>query len=282
MIPWINFNGKFYRADAYLLGVNNRAFCYGDALFETMRWHDKKILFFHDHVDRLFSGMQFLKMKIPKKYSAAFLQNQVYELIRRKNITSDARIRLQVFRNEGGYYTPTDNSVQFVIAAESIRNDNYVLNEKGITLDIFSELQKSKHRLSNFKTSNCLIYVLAGIFAKENKIDDCLILNTDGNIADSISSNIFLLKNETLITPPLADGCVDGLMRKNILRMCLKKKIKTEEKSIQVNTLLEADEILLTNVIQGIRGVKQFREINYKNDFSKFLSREINFLGPLN
>ncbi|HKR06762.1 MAG TPA: aminotransferase class IV [Bacteroidia bacterium] len=274
-MPYINFNGELFSSDEPVLKTGNRSFCYGDALFETMRWHDNKILFIHDHVLRLFKGMKFLKMEIPKKYSASFFQKQISQLLKRTKISGDARIRLQVYRNEGGYHTPTNNSVGFVITTEGLSTENYFLNKKGLTVDIFSEIKKLKNPVSNFKTSNSLIYTLAGIFAKENNLDDCLILNTDGYIADAISSNIFIVKNKIVFTPPLPDGCVHGVMRKNILKICKQEKISSQENSINENDLLMAEEIFLSNVIQGIRWVKSFRKKAYSNDSSRFLNAKL-------
>ena len=266
-MTYINFNGKLFHSDKPVLKTNNRAFCYGDGLFETMRFHENKILLINDHMDRLFRGMKCLKMEIPKKISAFYIQKQVAQIVRKNGIEGDARIRLQVFRNEGGYYSPTDNTTGFVISAEKLNSDNHTKQKRGLIVDLFSEITKPKSPLSNFKTSNSIIYVLAAIFAKEKKIDDCIILNTEGNVTDSISSNVFIIKKDTLITPPLSDGCMDGVMRKNILKACKGKKIKTSEKSIRIEDLLNADEVFLSNAIDGIRCVKQFRKKIYVNDF---------------
>ena len=204
-MPYINFNGRLVSSDKPILKISNRAFCYGDGLFETMRFHENKILFINDHIERLFRGMKYLKMEIPPKISSFYIQKQASQIVSKNRIAGDARIRLQVFRNEGGYYSPKDNTTSFAISAEKLIDD-HTKKKKGLTIELFSEIKKPKNPLSNFKTSNSIIYVLAAIFAKENKIDDCIILNTNGNITDSISSNVFITKNKTLITPPLSDG----------------------------------------------------------------------------
>jgi branched-chain amino acid aminotransferase len=270
-MPYINFNGKLFRSDIPVLKTSNRAFCYGDALFETMRFKKNKIFFINDHIDRLFRGMKYLKMEIPKNYSVSFFEKHISDIAKRNGIKDNARIRLQVFRNEGGYYSPTENTTGFVISAEKLADD-HIKQTKGLTIDLFSEIKKLKNPLSNFKTSNGIIYVLAAIFARENNIDDCFILNTDGNITDTVSSNVFILKKNFLITPPLSDGCVQGVMRKNILKYCKKEKILIAEKSITIRDLLTAEEIYLSNSIQGIRWVKQFRNKKYSNEFLKYLN----------
>src|SRR6185436_2096382 len=252
---FINLNEKFFHAGEPVLKINNRSFCDGDGLFETMRWHDGKIFYLDDHISRLISGMKFLKMKIPGKFSVSFFLKQISMLIKKNKITGDARIRLLVFRNEGGYYTPADNSVSFAITAEKSETESYLFNKKGLRIDLFPETLKLKNPLSNFKTTNSSIYTLAGIYAKQNRLDDCLILNSDGNIADAVSSNIFIVKDKKIFTPPLSDGCMDGVMRKNILEICKKEQIQNKERSLSVDDVLSADEIFLTNVIQGTRWV---------------------------
>jgi branched-chain amino acid aminotransferase len=275
MNSFINFNGKLFKKNDALLKVNNRAFCYGDALFETMRWHGKKILFMEDHLERLLRGMKFLKMETRKRFSAGFIQQHTSELIAKNKISRDARIRFQVYRKEGGYYIPADNFTGFVIIAGQLNETSYSLNKKGLRAGVFSEVSKPASQVSNYKTTNSIIYTLAGIFAAKNNFDDSFILNTVGNITDSISSNVFTLKDTMLTTPPLSDGCMDGVMRKNILRICKQEKINLQEKSINENDLLAAEEIFFTNVVQGIRWVKSFSKKTYTNDFSKFLNSKL-------
>lgn len=277
---FININGEIISAGIPVLKINNRAFCYGDALFETMRWHKKNVLFLHDHFERITKGMRFLKIELPENFSQDFFQKHIRALIKKNKINEDARIRLQVFRNDGGYYTPVDNSAGFVISAEKLVDENYSLNEKGLTVGIFHEIKKLKQPLSNLKTSNSVVYMLAGIFAKKNQLDDCFILNPDENIADAISSSVFMVKDKTVFTPPLPDGCVEGVMRKNIIKILNNNKILFEEKSISIKDILLADEIFLTNVIQGVQWVEKFRDKKYTDSLSKIIFEKLSlFVG---
>ncbi|MFI5218547.1 MAG: aminotransferase class IV [Bacteroidia bacterium] len=275
MKMFVNINGKIISAGTPVLKTSNRAFCYGDGLFETIRWHNQKILFFNDHLNRLLNGMKFLKMEIPKNFSADFFKKQVAQLISKNNIDGDARLRLQVYRNQGGYYTPKDNSVSYAISAEKLNSHNYVLNKKGLRVGVFNELAKSINQLSNYKTCSSIIYTLAGIYTVENKLDDSLILNTNGNIVDAISSNIFFVIENKIFTPPLSDGCVDGVMRKNILRILKKEKITFQEKYLSEEDLLNANELFFTNAIQGIQWVGKFSGKTYKNKISKSIYKKL-------
>lgn len=272
---FININGDLIQEEKPVLKIKNRAFCYGDALFETMLWHNNKILFLEDHIERLFRGMKILKMEAPQLFSADYFQKQIAGLILKNKFEGDARVRLQVFRNDGGYYTPTNNLAGYVISAEQLNSSGYKLNDTGLLIEIFTELKKPANPLSNFKNSNSLIYVLAGIYAKEKQLDDCLILNTDEKIVDATGSNVFIVKDKIITTPPLSDGCVDGIMRKNLLRLLKNETYRVEEKSVSEKEILNADEVFITNAVSGIRWVGKFREKKYQNVFSTFLYEKL-------
>ena len=271
MKSFADLNGEFLNASEPILRINNRAFQYGDGLFETILFQDKKFLFLDDHIERLLRGMKLLKMEIPKKFSPAYFRKEIKKLLVKNSIKTNARIRLQVFRNEGGYHSPSNNSPSFLIAAEKIEETRYALNKKGLVIDVFTELKKNNLPLSNFKTLNSIQYVLAGLYAKENSLDDCFILNTENKITDAISSNVFIVSKNIISTPALSDGCVDGVMRKNILKFLREEKTPFYERSIDETDILNADEIFITNVINGIRWIEKFKEREYKNSFSKML-----------
>lgn len=274
-MSFVNVNGNIIRAEIPVLTTGNRAFCYGDGLFETMRWHNQKILFLNDHLDQLLNGMKFLKMEIPENFSANFFKKQIKQLVIKNNIKGDARVRLQVFRNEGGYYTPKNNSVSFTINAEKLKTDHYEFNKKGLTINIFNDSRKPASLISNYKTCSSLIYTLAGMHAAENKLDDCLLLNCNDNIVDSISSNVFFVSDETVLTPSLSSGCVDGVMRRIVLQIFKKENIAFTEKSASVNNLLNADELFLTNAIQGIQWVGKFSGKTYENKVSRTIHEKL-------
>lgn len=276
MMPFINFNGEFFTNDQPILTISNRAFCYGDGLFESMRWHNQKLLFAADHYERIKEGMFLLKMKHPDQFSISFLLEKASDLIKKNNFSGDIRLRLQIFRNEGGYYTPVDNTTSYVLTAQKIETENYSLNKKGLTIGIFNDFKKNNGSLSNFKTVNSSIYTLAGLWAKENNLDECLIVNHNNVITDAISSNVFIVKEKVIITTPVTEGCVNGIMRKNILKILYNLNYSTEEKPVREVDILTADEIFFTNISRGIQWVEKFKEKTYLNNFSEILFK--NFL----
>lgn len=278
MQNYINHNGNFALSDAPIVSANNRSFRYGDALFETIRLANYNPQFLKEHLQRLIAGMEVLKMERNPNLNSTFLEHAILELAQKNNVTSDGRVRLTVYRNEGGLYAPSDNQVSFVIEVYPLDEKGYILNQKGYTVDLFTEFKKAQNALSSIKSANSAIYVMAGIHKIHNKLDECLLLNDKHHIIEGISSNIFAVKNGVLYTPPVGDGCVDGVMRKKIIEIAQANKIAVYEISIMQNVLLGADELFLTNTINGIRWVVAYKQKRYFNDTSQKLTQKLNEL----
>lgn len=256
----------------YEMGIpyNNRAFRYGDSVFESMRACNSKVLFFKDHVERLKLAMAAMRMVLPAEFNTENLNTLITQLLKQNQHHSNARVRLTVFRNEGGGYTPINNSISFLIETEPLVR-NYELNAKGLWLDIYSELKKPITKFSAFKTGNALIYIQAGLSSKSMKLDDAFIINELGNICESIQSNVFIIKNGSLYTPPISEGCINGIMRKQIFKLAKTLKFLVFESPLTMYNLMNADEVFLTNSIRGIEWVGQFRDKFYSNRQSREL-----------
>lgn len=278
MLNYINHNGNFTLSDAPIVSANNRSFRYGDALFETIRLANYNPQFLKEHLLRLTAGMEVLKMEKNPNLNSTFLEHAILELAQKNNVTSDGRVRLTVYRNEGGLYAPSDNKVSFVVEVYPIEEKGYILNQKGYTVDLYTEFKKSQNALSSIKSANSAIYVMAGIHKINNKLDECLLLNDKHHIIEGISSNIFAVKNGVLYTPPVGDGCVNGVMRKKIIEIAQANKIAVYEISVMQNVLLGADELFLTNTINGIRWVVAYKQKRYFNDTSQKLTQKLNEL----
>jgi len=278
MQQFVNNNGVFVESDRPVITYNNRAFCYGDALFETIRITNSTPQFLKDHILRLNKGMAVFKMEANTQLNEQYLENAIKELAAKNEVGTDGRVRLTVYRNAGGLYTPEDNTVSFLIEAGAIEEKGYELNTKGYTVDLFPEYTKPRNALSSIKSANSAIYVLAGLYKKAHALDDCLLSNDKGHIIESISSNIFAVKNGVLYTAPVADGCLEGVMRKKVMELARKNRIAVEEISIMQNVLLSADELFLTNALRGIRWVVAYKQKRYFNNTSKNLIEKLNEL----
>ncbi len=271
----VNFNGKILPADSNIISVYNRSFRYGDGLFESMRCNESGINFIDQHAKRLLQGLGTLKMSIPKKFTAEYISDQVSKLYVKQEITGDARVRLMAYRNEGGLYSPSTHDFSYLIEIEQLDESGYPLNKDGLSIGIYEEMKKPVNILSNYKTANALLFVMAGIFKNENKLDECLIKNEKGDIIEAISCNMFIVKNGVLVTPALNSGCVAGVMRETIIGLAGKNDIKVEERRLGLVEVESADEVFLTNASAGIKWVGQLGQHKFGNKMSSMLSVEL-------
>lgn len=273
------YNGHLISLYEPAISFTNRSFRYGDSLFESIRFTNGKITFLSDHIKRIKLSMTSLRMNVPAEFTSANIEQLMFHLLEQNQIKNEARIRLTVFRNEGGYYTPQTNDISFLIETEQLNCPvGYTLNQKGLWIDVYAEIKKQANKISNLKTGNALLYVMAGITKNSLKLDDCLLVNENGHIIETINSNIFVIKNGTLYTSPISDGCIDGVMRKQILDIAAQNKILAFEQSLTVHTLTNGDEVFLTNAIKGIQWVGQFKNKFYTNEKSVFFTEKLNEL----
>jgi len=260
----INLNGKIQTGDKPALLVSNRGYRYGDGLFETIKVINERILLEQYHFERLFSGLTLLQFEIPKLFTAGKLTGEILDLCKKNKCVQRARVRLSVFRGNGGLYD-ADKTLQYVIECWPLDESVNTLNENGLVIDIYPDAIKSCDVFSNLKSANFLPYNMAALFAKENKLNDCLVMNTNGNIADATIANLFFIKGNKIFTPALAEGCVNGVMRKYLLEKLQDAGYEIYQNPVSVADIEYADEIFLSNAINGIRWVKQFRDKIYSN-----------------
>jgi branched-subunit amino acid aminotransferase/4-amino-4-deoxychorismate lyase len=271
------YNGHLISIYEPTVSFSNRAFRYGDALFETIRLCNNRLMFLRDHILRLRLGMTVLRMNVPAEFNYENIQELIIQLLKHNTHAPNARVRLTIFRNEGGHYIPETNDISFLIESDEIEGP-YQLNQKGLWLDVYGDIKKPINKLSNIKSANALLYVMAGLAKQSMKLDDCFILNEHGNICESISANIFIVKNGTLYTAPLTEGCVAGIMRKQIMGLATQHKILTFESPITINTLMNGDEVFLSSSIKGIQWVGQFKQKFYTNKMAQFFCDKLNQL----
>ncbi|MDB5129940.1 MAG: 4-amino-4-deoxychorismate lyase [Mucilaginibacter sp.] len=274
---YINFNGEILPADSILLTIANRAFKYGDGLFESMRLMKGKLKFPELHAERLQKGMKALKIDGYSQADSWFLKEKVEELARRNKI-KHGRLRLTVYRDAEGLYAPTQNKMAYCLEIQPVDEPRYFLNERGLIMDVYTELPKPLNWLSNIKTCNSLIYVMAGIYKQQNKLDDVFLLNQNRFLCEANSSNIFVWYQNHLYTPALSEGCVEGVMRRVVIQLALDNNIPVTEAQINPEILNEADEVFLTNATKGIQWVMGYGVKRYFNRISKALMDELNKL----
>ena len=273
----ININGTILEDSEAYLSVDNRGFAYGDAVFETIKVNSKP-LFWEAHYFRLMASMRILRMEIPMHFTPEFLESQIMDLVDTQSEKAKSyRVKLTVFRATGGYYTPTSNAVKFTIALTPLDSDIYNSHTDSCEIELFKDYFIAPNLLSTLKTNNKAINVVGSIFAKENNYDNCLLLNTNKNIIEALNGNVFLVKDNVIKTPPLADGCLKGIIRDQLIDMISKSdNYDLIETSISPFELQKADEIFITNVIQGIKPVTKFRKKTYTTEAAKKFQNKLN------
>ena len=272
----INFNGTLLSQDANIL-TQNRAFLYGDGVFETVKIIDNKILFLEDHYFRLMSSMRVVRMEIPMNFTMEYFEEQILSVVSANSLSASSRARITVYRNDGGYYLPLNNTVSFLIHAVSIQNTSYSIEKQHYEVDLYKDFYVTKQLLSSIKTTNKIINITGSVFANENGLDNCLLLNDSKNVVEALQGNIFMLLGSKLITPPISEGCLNGVMRKQILNLAKKlEKLEVVEEPISPFDLQKADELFITNVIKGIQPITQYRKKSFVTTVSNQLLEKLN------
>ncbi|MAW93707.1 MULTISPECIES: aminotransferase class IV [unclassified Leeuwenhoekiella] len=272
----VNFNGTLTENPQF--SPNNRGMFYGDAVFETLRYTGDKIAFWEDHYFRLMASMRILRMQIPMHFTPEYFQDELLKLLEACDLVgSPARLRLTVIRNEGGTYLPEDKGVFYYALASKLDNAFYILNDAPYEVELYKDHYLNADLLSTLKTANKLINVTGSIFAEENGFQNCLLLNTNKSVAEALNGNLFLVKGKTIKTPPLSDGCLRGIVRKQLIEIIEKLENYTlEESPISPFELQKADELFITNTITGIQPITKYRKKSYTNTVAKDLLGKLN------
>jgi branched-subunit amino acid aminotransferase/4-amino-4-deoxychorismate lyase len=278
MSAYVNNNGVLIPAESYSIKAGNRAYIYGDGLFESIRLINGRPINIKNHVFRMKEGMKILRMICPASFTAEFIENEIQTLIDQNGIDKGGRVRFSVDRKAGGFFMPHNNDIEYFIEANSLPNNKFLLNEAGLKIDQFEEMKKQINLLSSFKTKNGLIYIMAKLRARELGLDDLLIQNDRMGIIEGGSANLFIVSNGVLYTPGLDSGCLGGTMRMQIINIALSNNIKVYECNISPQNLLVADEVFYTNAIEGIIWVGSYRTKQYINYLSGQLIDRLNEL----
>jgi len=262
----INLNGTLVSGVSTSLTANNRGFLYGDAVFESIKHTGNKALFLEDHYFRLMASMRIFGMEIPLEFTLDFFEQEFLRTIKGQSVTAPAwRIRLTVFRADGGRYAPKTNQIDFLIQSEPLDQLKYPQPTDDYVVDLYKDFYVQPSMLSNLKSNNKALQVLGSVFAQRQDLQNCILINDRKEVTEALNGNIFLVFGNELHTPPLNSGCLDGIMRKQLMAMADKLSLKVEERAITPFELQRADEVWVTNSITGITPVVQYRRKTYQN-----------------
>ena len=271
----INFNGELLFKENIKLTTDNRGFKYGDGIFETIKVVHKKVIFWEDHYFRLMASMRMLRMKIPMEFTLEFLEKEILKTVDVLEDVASFRVRLNVFRKDGGLYTPKTNAINYLIEASE---SNYKTKET-YEIDVFKDFYNYSGLLSTIKTNNRMLNTLASIYANENDLDNCILVNERKGVVEVANANIFIVKNNIVKTPALTEGCIKGVVRGKVIDLLIKNKDFTiEETVISPFEIQKADEVFITNAIMGIQAVTKYKKKSFNTDLAGKLHASLKVL----
>lgn len=270
---YLLLNEKFHASDALLISPANRSFRYGDGFFETMKYANGQLVLQQLHFERLFASLDALYFKKPFFLNPDFLVNKINLLIAKNKHKANVRIRINIFRGNGGLYDPENLQANVVIETWDLQPGAW--NENGLVVGFYPDARKTCDQFSHLKTNNFLPYSMAALWAKRNQLNDAIVLNHFNRVSDATIANIFIVKDGIVKTPALNEGCIAGVMRKYILKKMRDAGMPVQETTIETTDVAQAAEVFFTNSIYTIRWVKQIGENNFTNTFSRQLWNDI-------
>lgn len=272
----VNFNGNIQDNSGIFI-ENNRGFLFGDSIFETIKVLQNKVLFLEDHYFRLMASMRICRMEIPMNFTMEFMEEELLKLIPFLEKAPAHRLRFTVFRKDGGLYKPKSREIEFLVTGFGLESANYQISSANYEVELFKDAHITKQLFSTLKTNNKMVQIAGSIFAEENDYQNCLLLNDEKNVVEALQANVFMKMGNTLVTPPISDGCLNGIMRKQILAIAQKiEGLVVEEKSISPFDLQKADELFLTNTIVGIQPITKYRKKNFEISISNEILKRLN------
>ena len=271
----VNYNGDLVDFEDAKITPNNRALKYGDSVFETIKLVNGKLIFWEAHYFRLMASMRMLRMKIPMSFTLEFLENEILKTAKATNSNNNLRIRLTIIRKDGGFYLPLTNEVDYLIESQEI---NFV-NKSIYKVDLYKDFYVYSGHLSTVKTNNKMIHTIASIYAKENELDNCILLNERKGVVEATNASLFLVKGLVIKTPPLKEGCLKGIAREKVKSIIESTKDFTlEETVISPFEIQKADEVFLTNSILGVQPITNYRKKEFSTEIGKKIAANFNIL----
>ncbi len=266
-------NGKLI-SESTFSGIN-RGLYYGDGLFETIRLIEGKVHLLDVHLKRMQLGFKMLGFESNASLEKETLRDSLLKLAA-ANELQNGKIRLTIYRKQGGAFIPETDAVDWLAELQPIDQSIFEINRKGLIVDVYKKEQKHSATRIPYKSVNAAFYIQAGRYARDNKLDEVLIINEREEIIESLYSNVFYLEKDQLYTPPIEGGGLPGVMRAFVIHILNKQGVEVLEKPLSIEELYDVDELFLTNSIRGIRWVGGFHS---KRFYSRHIREYVNWLN---
>ncbi len=274
----INYNGDLLPSTSHFLNHQNRGLLFGDALSDQLRYTGSSILFWEDHYFRLMASMRQLRMEIPMNFTMEHLEAEIQKVLRASGSEdTPAMVYLNIFRKGGTHLLPNTLEVSYIIATEPLAQAGFSIGEEPITADLFRDYYIQADSLAPLAHNQRVIEVLASVYAIENGLDTCLLLNHRKELCQGLGSNLYLRKGNLIKTPALASGCREGILRKVLLNQDWSDRpFDLEEAVISPFELQQADELFLTHITGGIKSITQYRKATYSREAALYVAELLN------
>ena len=256
MNQFIFLNGKIIPDTDANISSGDRGFLYGDGIYETLRSYNGTPFKLSEHLDRMrYSAKQ---LKISFGYTNKDISEWINKLIE-KNCSQDAYIRITLSRGAGGGRLQMDEGIEptILVQVKPLTPYDRRLYEEGMSLVVSNYRRSTSCPISCHKTTNLLKSIMMKEEAKKRSADEAIIVNTEEYVTECVVSNIFFVNNGKVVTPSLNTNILPGITRSTVLDICNESSIPAGEERFKVETLLNADEVFITNSLMEIMPVSK-------------------------
>jgi branched-subunit amino acid aminotransferase/4-amino-4-deoxychorismate lyase len=244
-LKFLLHNDRILPEEAFLVDGGNRLFQYNDGVFETLILDREGIRFLEDHLVRLRKALQVLKMEEPDATkNSEELTAKVRELAALNGLGAHARVKFKVWRAGSGLFTPERMDSHILITVQPHKAHPDSIGQAGFCESLRTRLTP----FSFFKGPYSLHYVMAAVERKQRGLAEIILLDESGHVSECGASNIFWIKDGTFYTPSIQTGCIEGVMRANVLRICQSNGFPVETGLFFPDQLLQATMVFTSNV----------------------------------
>lgn len=244
-------NDSVVDIDRAQVSASDAGLLYGMGLFETMRACNGVVFALDWHLERLFAGVK--KLSLNNSYKEKFIEEAVYQTLQ-ANKLKDARLRLTLTGGSASAQEDESNPTLLITATEfkPYPADYY---RKGVMVVLCPYKQNASDPTCGSKTTSYMSRMLGLKFAQQRRAAEALWFTTDNRLAEGCISNVFIVKDSALLTPATSTPVLAGIARKTVIELAGQSAMRCSEKDLNINDLLDADEVFLTNVIMQVMPV---------------------------